>query len=140
MTGRRLTSLPVCVGGSVLMVILPISKLSISTSGWLPTREYLKIPVIATLFHRINDFLSDNILDSEEAAQLLETLKQFIGGDIEFGEILKSTSLPLNVPALDIVINGRRFCFTGTFAYGSHSKCEISLLGMEGRHKNHQKT
>ena len=84
--------------------------------------------MIATLFHRINDILSDNILDSEEAAQLLETLKQFTVGDIEFGEILKSTSLPLNVPAPDIIINGLKFCFTVTFAYGSHSKCEDFII------------
>ena len=84
-------------------------------------------PVIETLFHRINRILSDNMLDSEEAVELLEALNQFTGGDIELGEILKATTLPLDHPAPNVTYTGKSFCFTGTFGFGSRAECEAFI-------------
>jgi NAD-dependent DNA ligase len=85
-------------------------------------------PVIQNLLHRVNHILLDRRLDDEEARDLFETLKWFSGGDFELGEVLKSTSLPLDVPQPAISFDRMRFCFTGTFAYGSRTKCEDAVI------------
>jgi NAD-dependent DNA ligase len=89
-------------------------------------------PVIANLLERINRMLSDNILDADEARELLDTLHRFSGGNFELGELLKSSSLPFDAPAPDIIFDNRRFCFTGTFAFGSRTECEAKALELGG--------
>lgn len=92
-------------------------------------------PVVKLLLDRVNDVLADRHLDSEEAAYLFETLTRFSAGDFEIGEVLKSTSLPLDEPPPEIRFRGRRFCFTGTFAFGSRRQCEEEIAergGMAG--------
>lgn len=84
-------------------------------------------PVVANLLHRINDTLSDGVLDAEEGLELFETLQKFSGGDFELGELLKSTSLPIDDPLPEITLPGSHFCFTGTFAYGSRRDCEEAV-------------
>ena len=88
-------------------------------------------PITMNLLSRVNAMLADNHLDAEEAAELLETLKGLSGGDFELGEVLKSTSLPLDKPLPSVVFSGRHYCFTGTFAYGPRTSCEdaVSQLG-----------
>jgi NAD-dependent DNA ligase len=86
-------------------------------------------PVISNLFHRVNDMLSDGILDSEESRELLETLQKFSGGNFELGEILKSSTIPFDDPEPEILFEGRHFCFTGTFAFGSRTQCEAAVEG-----------
>ena len=90
-------------------------------------------PVIQNLPHRVNTMLSDKLFDAEESGELFETLRNFSGGDFELGEVLKSSRLPLDVPAPSIEFEGRRFCFTGTFAYGQRRDCEgkVESLGAE---------
>lgn len=95
---------------------------------WLvANKDVQENPVIANLLVRVNDMLADNKLDNEESAALFETLKKFSGGDFELGEILKSTSLPLDMPPPEVVCGGRNFCFTGTFAFGSRPDCENAV-------------
>jgi NAD-dependent DNA ligase len=99
---------------------------------WLiANRHITSNPVVENLLHKINRVLSDGILTSDEATELLETLNTFTGGDIETGEILKSTSLPLDSPAPDIIFAGKSFCFTGTFGFGTRGECE-SFIGSKG--------
>lgn len=83
-------------------------------------------PVVDNLLPRINMMLADGVLDSEEARELLETLQNLCGDghEMELGELLKSSSLPLDRPPPSIYFEGMRFCFTGTFAYGSRNECE----------------
>ena len=91
---------------------------------WLAANTAVKDnPVIATLFKRVNEMLEDDNLDDEEAHELLDTLHKFGGGDFELGEIQKATRLHFDDPPPSIDFQGRRFCFTGTFAYGSRSEC-----------------
>ena len=52
-------------------------------------------PVISTLYRRVNEILADGVMDTDEAADLLETLNAFSNRDFELGEVLKSTTLPL---------------------------------------------
>lgn len=81
-------------------------------------------PVIGPLLVRVNDMLVDRKLDAEEATELMECLQAFSGSDFELGEPLKATTLPLDDPAPPVVFAGNRFCFTGTFVYGTRSECE----------------
>lgn len=87
-------------------------------------------PVVANLLTRVSSYLSDGHLDSEEAADLFDTLHQFTGGDLSLGEIMKSTSLPLDQPAPTLEFEGSRFCFTGTFAFGSRAECEAHVASL----------
>jgi NAD-dependent DNA ligase len=87
-------------------------------------------PMIHNLMKRVQEMLQDNILDDEERAELFETLKRFAGGDFELGELQKSTSLPLDEPPPVIQFEDARFCFTGTFAYGSRKDCEAAVKAL----------
>lgn len=89
-------------------------------------------PVVRVLYKRVNEVLADGVLDEEEKADLLDTLGRFSNRDIELGETLKSTSLPLCAPAPVLTFPGRRYCFTGTFNYGQRKHCEQAVLERGG--------
>jgi len=76
--------------------------------------------------------LSDGIFDTDEAAELFETLEKLVGGTFELGETLKSSSLPLTKPVPEITIEGQSFCFTGTFAFGNRKACEAAITARNG--------
>ena len=50
-------------------------------------------PLLATLFERVNDILSDGVAETEECRDLLATLTELSNGDFELGEALKSDEL-----------------------------------------------
>jgi len=81
---------------------------------------------------RVNEMLVDGYLDAEESRELLETLRQFSAGDFELGESLKATRLPIDTPPPAIEFEDRRFCFTGTFAFGSRKDCETAVVTRGG--------
>ncbi|MBY0509222.1 MAG: BRCT domain-containing protein [Rhodospirillaceae bacterium] len=85
-------------------------------------------PVVANLLSRVHTMLADGLLDEEERVELFETLQKFTGGDFSVDEFQKATSLPLDAPAPAISFGGARFCFTGTFAYGSRKDCEAVVV------------
>ena len=78
--------------------------------------------------------LSDGVLDRDEAQDLLATLRSFVGEPPELGEFIKTTGLPINCPEPDIAFAGRRFCLTGTFAYGSRARCADLVESLGGIH------
>lgn len=85
-------------------------------------------PIIATLLSRISGMLKDGFLDKDESADLYDALTHFTGGkDWEVGELLKSTTLPIDQPPRPILFQEKQFCFTGMFAYGSRSDCESAV-------------
>jgi NAD-dependent DNA ligase len=86
------------------------------------------VPVIRTLYARVADMLADGVIDADEKAELLDTLHRFTMQDIELGETLKSTTLPLCNPAPSLVFSGWRYCFTGTFNYGKRKDCEDAVV------------
>ncbi|UGY16324.1 BRCT domain-containing protein [Bradyrhizobium septentrionale] len=91
-------------------------------------------PVVRVLYKRVTEMLSDGIVDDSEKAELLDTLNRFSNRDIGgLGEILKSTSLPLNDPEPPLTFAGQRYCFTGTFNFGCRKECEqaVQTLGAE---------
>lgn len=85
-------------------------------------------PMIRVLFARVSEMLGDNMLDTEESAELLDTLNRFSNRDFELGEVLKSTTLPFCRPAPELAFAGRSYCFTGTFSYGQRKHCEAAVL------------
>lgn len=90
--------------------------------------EVTSNPVVKLLHGRIDAILADGIVEPEEAAELLTLLKKFSAGDLELGETLKSTTLPLDAPPPNVVFQNSRFCLSGTFAFGSRRECENAIL------------
>jgi len=90
-------------------------------------------PISGNLLTRVNQMLADKVLDAEESRELFETLMKFSGGDFELGEVLKSTSLPLDEPPPPMDCARRNFCFTGTFAFGSRGECEKAVVDRGGK-------
>jgi len=89
-------------------------------------------PLIRTLYRRISEILADGVVDEDEHRELIETLNSFSNHDSELGEVLKSTTLPLCSPPPDLVFEGRRYCFTGTFNFGRRTACEEAVTKKGG--------
>ncbi|WP_196777085.1 hypothetical protein [Sinorhizobium fredii] len=85
-------------------------------------------PLLRTLYQRVNEILSDGVVDEEEKGELLDTLNRFCNRDFELGETLKSTTLPLCQPAPSLTFAGKQYCFTGTFNYGQRKHCEKAVV------------
>lgn len=95
---------------------------------WLKANmAHLDDPVVNILFQRLELMLKDNLLDPEEAADLLSMLRQF--GGLEMAKAKASSyaapnDLPFNQPVPELEWNGRLFVFTGTMAYGPRKDCQ----------------
>lgn len=89
-------------------------------------------PLIATLYGRVRDILSDGVVDPEECADLLAALTQFTAGDAELGEATKASTLPLCAPAPTLSFAGKQYCFTGTFSFGQRKHCEQAVQARGG--------
>ena len=89
-------------------------------------------PLVRTLYQRVNEILSDGVVDTDECADLLGTLNSFSSRDFELGEVLKSTTLPFCDPAPTLTFVGRRYCFTGTFNCGQRKYCEQAVAERGG--------
>lgn len=89
-------------------------------------------PIVHNLLIRVNEMLSDDVLDKEESAELLDILVKFSGSNFEIGEVAKATTLPLCSPEPIIKVQGHRFCFTGTFAFGNRKECESIIADRGG--------
>lgn len=102
--------------------------------SWIETNlNHLADPVVNILYRRLADMLSDNRLDPEESAELLDLLKQFSGLQLATAQPFHApTSLPLNQPAPTLEWQGRVFLFTGVMAYGPRSNCEALVVERGG--------
>lgn len=101
---------------------------------WLAANaEISNQPLIHTLYRRVNEILSDSLVNEEEHAELLDTLERFSSRDFELGEILKATTLPLCSPAPTLTFTNKAYCFTGTFTYGQRKHCEQAVADRGGR-------
>jgi hypothetical protein len=81
-------------------------------------------PLLDNLLPRVNMMLADSTLDAEESRELLETLQSLCGDDqaMEVGELLKSSTLPLDHPPPHLYFEGMRFCFTGPLVRAKSAK------------------
>lgn len=105
---------------------------------WLESNlAHLDDPVINLLYARLKDMLADGVLDDDEAAELLDTLRCFSGLSIQKPAantvpFTPPNDLPLNQPLPDIEWNGRLFVFTGVMAYGPRKNCQQLVIERGG--------
>ena len=92
--------------------------------NWLiQSRQASDQPIILNLLDKVDEMLSDRLLDAEEAQELLELLHRISGEPAELGELMKTAHLPVDDPAPTIVFKNKTFLFTGTCAFGTRKQC-----------------
>jgi NAD-dependent DNA ligase len=92
---------------------------------WLvQSRQTTSNPIILNLLQKLDSMFADARLDTDEALELLEVLKRISGDPSEFGELAKTTSLPLCRPPPSVSFTSRSFLFTGTCAFGTRRQCQ----------------
>jgi len=101
--------------------------------NWLgKNRSYATHPMFHNLYEKVNEFLSDGVLDDEESKELLTLLRKISGEESEPDEMFKPTTLPLDEPAPEIVFQDQLFLFTGTCAFGIRKKCKEATESLGG--------
>ena len=85
----------------------------------------------SVLYDRLRTMLTDDHLDSEEQAELLDLVMQISRPRTSEGVIAPS-ALPLNTPLPEVIIANRQFCFTGVFDYGSRNDCFEAIIQRGG--------
>ena len=85
-------------------------------------------PILRALYKRVNDILSDGVVDQSEMNELLDTLNRLSDRDFELGETLKATTLPLCSPPPKLSFDGQIYCFTGVFNFGKRKICEEAVI------------
>jgi NAD-dependent DNA ligase len=92
---------------------------------WLvANREITQDPLVSALYRQIQAMLGDGVFTDEERSELLGLLKDFASHPMEMGEPMLSTAVPFTNPLPTLEFGGRRYCFTGTFAFGTRDACE----------------
>lgn len=82
------------------------------------------------LYDRLSAAFSDGRLDPEEERDLLGLILSVANPLKDGGNV--PASLPLDVPAPEIVFAGRSFCFTGVFDFGTRNMCQQAIVGRGG--------
>lgn len=90
-------------------------------------REVTGNPLVGGLYQRLSDMLQDGLLDEEEQRELIDAVVSFVGGAPMPDGLNYASTLPITKPEPAITIDGARFCFTGTFAFGSRNDCENAV-------------
>lgn len=83
------------------------------------------------LCDRLQEMLSDDVLDTDEQGELLGLILSIARPRASDGKVAPST-LPLNQPAPEIIFEGRSFCFTGVFTFGKRSACQAEVIERGG--------
>jgi NAD-dependent DNA ligase len=96
---------------------------------WLEThREALDEWPGSVIGQRVRDVMADGIITEEERADLQTILEKAVGKKPEADMAQKlATRLPLDEPPPEVTFEGRTFCFTGQFVFGTRDKCEHSV-------------
>lgn len=82
---------------------------------------------------RLNTVLADGKVSTDERGELLSLFKQISGnGFSDTGATNpEGAAVPADVSP-EIVLAGKRFCFTGKFAFGSRGRCEAAVVDCGG--------
>ncbi len=105
----------------------------LSLADWLHANAAITShPVIRLLHDRVSLIMRDSVFDDDEKRDLFDSLAQFCAGNIGSSDGLAPTSLPLCQPAPRIEFVTKRFCFTGTFDFGSRKQCEEAVVERGG--------
>lgn len=83
---------------------------------------------------RVNAILADGIITTEEADDLKDTLAALVGDtSLTAGAVSETaTRLPVN-SVRTLPFEGRLFCLTGKFVYGTRQRCEQAVLDRGAR-------
>lgn len=101
--------------------------------NWLvQNKQATNNPVITNLLAKVSSMIEDGNLDPEESKELFQLLQKFSGERAEFGELAKTTCLPLDIPIPKIAFPGHTFLFTGTCAFGSRKQCQEATASLGG--------
>ena len=101
---------------------------------WLKENEHLTCWPFDVLNKRVRAMLADGVIDAEERQDLLELLRDLIGGKPAAGKAVNfASALPMTQPAPDIVFADKTFCFTGTFAFGQRKDCQAAVARLGSR-------
>jgi NAD-dependent DNA ligase len=104
---------------------------------WLiQNRAASKNPIIGNLLSKVSSILADGALDTDEASELLLTLRGITGEQSEIGELAKPSTLPVNHPPEPIIFPERSFVLTGTFAFGTRKQCQEAVESLGGINAN----
>ena len=87
---------------------------------------------VNVLYARLVEMLKDGVLSTDEQRELLSTLRDLTGESSLFQESNRSTMLPLDKPTPVMQFEGRTFCLTGRFVFGSLLDCEETVADMGG--------
>lgn len=89
------------------------------------------------LYARVDEMLSDGVLDQVEQQELLELLSDVTGEGEPVAHRAKSlsTGLPLTTPMPVVEFESRVFCLTGKFIHGTRKECERIVVERGGKTK-----
>lgn len=108
-------------------------KEAIYIGQWIENhREIAEKWPVNILYARLMETLQDGVVNLEERVELLETLRNITGDSTMFQESNHSTTLPLDMPVPKISFEGKSFCLTGRFVFGSTFDCEETIAEMGG--------
>jgi len=102
---------------------------------WLDRNRHVRAEWPANvLFSRVNEMLSDGVLDSDEQHELLGLLSDITGEgeSLQYDAQSLSTQLPLTQPVPEVVVPGKEFCLTGRFVHGTRKECESEIVSRGG--------
>lgn len=89
--------------------------------AWLQRNHGDEHPFSARLMQQVEAALADGVLDDDESQALHDALMEWTGGEVESGEVAKSTKLPLDPGPREVKIAGSIFVFTGTGVFGTRT-------------------
>jgi len=82
---------------------------------------------------RIKDVLADGVISDDERSDILEVLRQISGNRFsETGAVeADGAAVPADIDTF-ISFSGKRFCFTGKFAFGKRKDCSEAVEKLGG--------
>lgn len=105
--------------------------------SWLvQSRQASNNPIIENLLNKVSSMLDDDVLDGDEATELLSILRTISGDASEIGELAKATSLPIDTPYPQVTFENMSFLFTGTCAFGTRKQCQEAIESLGGVNAN----
>jgi len=107
--------------------IVSVAEAQVLHDWLVAAQSVIDQPLVRDLLKRVDAVLRDNQVDAEEASDLLSILKQLTESPGGAGELLRSTTLPLDNPQPDLSFSGKIYCFTGTFVFGQRKACEEAV-------------
>ena len=87
----------------------------------------------AQLSEQIDQVMADGVITDDERAQLLQILQGACGVQFaETGAVTPDTISSFPADECEVVFQGRTFCLTGKFHFGSRGECETATVASGG--------